>query len=514
MHNKRPDTAYLFHRSPWIVILAAAISPLVLDGCDTFRMYSEVRDKQGTTAKTAWGEVDLKGIIATERTNLNKLLEAELDAQDRLAAGVRNFTLRAMVDGKNLKETLVDPLEQRLDKLVGKSDLLTQSLEAREKQRKAELDLASFAPDFESKNVKMPNCAALANDATPPAINDWLRSASETDRTEMTRILREIRGKCISLTTDADVYGILRGELNAAWTQYKNDSTRLATSREQAAILESAYLEAVKEYDKAIAVSQTTPEAAKAVQDAKANFDKALAALEKAQDALSVSFLSKERIKSIEKLVVAITETTPGDKLPADTDKATVAFLLIPGLIDDARQALAHAKTPLAIPLLMRRNYEQLNLEAANRDIASREATVRLSRDIVVALYQQALQIRMAYNQLDNTNIKKYYADTASDAFSKPPPDDRELIYSAAALYLDALNRLDAKRYKLEYMRIAAIHERSLAYAEVNMQQWQSLIGVTVDQVADFNAGGIKPETIGNLINTVGILAIGAGVIR
>jgi hypothetical protein len=160
----------------------------------------------------------------------------------------------------------------------------------------------------------------------------------------------------------------------------------------------------------------------------------------------------------------------------------------------------------------MRRNYEQLNLEAARRDIASREAMVRLSGDMVGALYQQALQLYTASIELDQPHLKQYYSLAFLEAFSRPPPKDREPIYSAAARYLDALNRLEAKRYKLEYLRIAAIHERSLAYAEVNMQQWQSLIGITVDQVADYSAGGIKPETIGNLINTLGLLWIGVGV--
>jgi hypothetical protein len=275
--------------------------------------------------------------------------------------------------------------------------------------------------------------------------------------------------------------------------------------------MQDSYLAAVAAYDKAIAASQTTPEAVQATQNAVTNLGKALDALAKAQDAFSVSFLSEERLKSIDKLVVAITETAPGEKLPDEADQATVAFILIPQLLDAARQSLADTKKPLAIPLLMRRNYEQLNLEAAKRDIASREAMVRLSRELVATIYQQAIQLYMASKELHATSAN-YHKLPVLEAFSKPPPGDRERIYSAAARFLDALNRLDAKRYKLEYMRIGAIHERSLAYTEVNIRQWQSLIGITVDQVADFSASGIKPDTIGSLINTLGILWIGAGV--
>lgn len=499
-------------RSPQSLIVLAVVGSLILSGCGTFRAYNEVRDKQGEAAKKAWAEVDLKGIVTTERTNLNSLLAAELEAQDRLAAGVRNYTLRAIVDGESLGEALVKPVRIRLDKLVGSQKLLFASLDAREKQAAAERSLAgTYAPEFERSMLPMPACSDVADDAIPSVIKKWLVSANKADEGVMKETLEHLRKDC-SAAADGPVYQALGGDIAEAWKQYKDDSTQLAASRKEATKLQDAYLAAVAAYDKTVAAAQTTPEAVKETRDTVSNLSKALDALVKAQDAFSVSFVSEERIKAIDKLVVAITETPPGGNVPAEADQATVAFILIPQLIDAARQSLADAKKPLAIPLLMSRNYEQLNLEAARRDIASREAMVRLSRELVAALYQQAIMLYMADKELHVTSVKQYHSLPVLNAFSKPPPADREHIYSAAARYLDALNRLDAKRYKLEYMRIAAIHERSLAYAEVNILQWQSLIGITVDQVADFSAGGIKPETVGNLINTLGILWIGAGV--
>jgi hypothetical protein len=496
---------------PQSLVILAVIGSLILGGCGTFRTYSVVRDKQGEAAKKAWAGVDLKGVVTTERTNLDSLLAAELEAQDRLATGVRNYTLRAMVDGKNLDDALVKPVENRLDKLVGSQKLLVTSLEEREKRAAAELNLiGKYAPDFEQKMLSMPTCSDVADDATPSVIKKWLASASEIDKGLMDEILRQLREDCVAASEDP-VYQGLGGDINNAWKQYKNDSTQLEISRKESVKMQDSYLAAVAAYDKAIAASQTTPEAVQATQNAVTNLGKALDALAKAQDAFSVSFLSEERLKSIDKLVVAITETAPGEKLPDEADQATVAFILIPQLLDAARQSLADTKKPLAIPLLMRRNYEQLNLEAAKRDIASREAMVRLSRELVATIYQQAIQLYMASKELHATSAN-YHKLPVLEAFSKPPPGDRERIYSAAARFLDALNRLDAKRYKLEYMRIGAIHERSLAYTEVNIRQWQSLIGITVDQVADFSASGIKPDTIGSLINTLGILWIGAGV--
>ena len=512
-------------KSQQIAICATVFSALILSGCGSLRLYSEIRDKQGVAAKAAWKEVDLKTIIETERSNLNGLLQAELDTQDRLAAGIRNHALRAMIDADNLEAALVKPLDRQIVRLIGSRDKLQQWSKAGEAKRAAELAVPASAPIFERMNVRMPSCAGLAEDATPPPITKWLSSANASDRLLMDVALGEVRKNCNDIAkAEVAASASLDGDARLAWAQYVRDAGQLAARRREAASLQAQYLAAVTEYDKAIAATQSDPGAGTAVREAAATLGNVLALFRATQSAFAASFISEKRLESIDKLIVAITEATPDGKIPAGADKATVAFLLIPKLIDDARQSLADAKKPLAIPLLIQRNYEQLNLEAANRDIASQETTVRLSREIFEALMQQARQLSTAYNELHENgkdadgkangkpDITQHYALKVLDAFSKPPAREKELLYSAAARYLDALNRLEAKRYKLEYQRIAAIHERSLAYAEVNMQQWQSLIGITVDQVADYSARGIKPEIFGNLINTLGVLWIGLGV--
>ncbi len=424
-----------------------------------------------------------------------------------------NYTLRNIVDSKNFDDALVKRVDKRLADIAGSREQMAAALKAREVQRAAEISLAGdFSPDFELKNLPMPACLALADGATPPTITTWMITADAVGKAEITRILAEMRKKCVVALNDDAVFAPLGGQLKATWLQYQFDVQQLAASRKAAADLQGPYVKALEDYNDAIKAAKSDPAAVKAVQDAAERLERAFKGLDQAQDALSVSFLSDERLKSIEKLIVAITKTPAGGKLPEDVGQATVAFILIPRLIDDARQSLADARKPLAAPLLMRRNHEQLNLEAANRDIASREAMVRLSRELVDALYQQAVQIYMAQRELREPSILQYYNLPVLEAFAKPPAKDRELIYSAAARYLDVLNRLDAKRYKLEYMRIAAMHERSLAYAEVNARQWQSLVGITVDQVADFSAGGIEAESVNSIISTLTLLGIAFGV--
>jgi len=237
------------HRSPGIVVLAAVITSLALSGCGTFRLYSDVRDKQGAAAKKAWEEVDLKEIVTTERSNLDKLLEAELETQDRLAAGIRDYTLRNMVDSKTLDEGLVQRVDRRLNDLagirttppptLGPRALLRQSLDQREQQRAAELSLAgTFAPDFERKNVQQPACSALAGGATPPAMTKWLVSANQLDAAEMGAVLKRMRANCLAAAAKPYASFGDPSELRTAWLQYEGDASQLALSRQAAAELQ------------------------------------------------------------------------------------------------------------------------------------------------------------------------------------------------------------------------------------------------------------------------------------
>src|ERR1700737_2499989 len=74
----------LDHKLKFVTTVALIFFPLFSGGCASFRLYSETRDKQGTAAKEAWSKVDLGSTVATERDNLKKLLDLELETQDQL----------------------------------------------------------------------------------------------------------------------------------------------------------------------------------------------------------------------------------------------------------------------------------------------------------------------------------------------------------------------------------------------------------------------------------------------
>lgn len=498
----------------WIQIAATLVMSAALSACGSLRLYSEVRDKQGLAAKEAWTAVDLSGLVATERANLKKLLDAELETQDRLSSGIRNHELRGMVDAKSLKEGLVDLVEARLIAVAGDAASVELSRKELSKFRKQTIQLDAVAYELKLKGLALPTCASVANGATPAAIEQWQKSAAPMPLAEVEGALTEMRRVCGTSANNIvkAVYQGIGGEVATALKQYEEDVLALTLAEGGAAMLKSAYRVALAEYNKVSGEGAGKSDATERVKTALGKLNDAVAALDSAQDALSLQFISRERLDSLDKFVDAVTQAKGDGTVPDGASKASVAFILLPGLVDDARKSLEDAKKPLALPLLIRRNHEQLKLESANREIDARQTRVRLSKEIVDALYEQAVQLWLASRDLNNVNIRAFHSRKFTEAFAVAGQNDKELLYMSVARYLDVVNRLSARRYRLEYMRIATSHELSLAYAEVNMKQWQSLIGATVNQVAAFGGSGIKAENVTALLNTLGVLWIGQGV--
>ncbi|MFY9477940.1 MAG: hypothetical protein WAQ08_09825 [Aquabacterium sp.] len=148
--------------------------------------------------------------------------------------------------------------------------------------------------------------------------------------------------------------------------------------------------------------------------------------------------------------------------------------------------------------------------QATQSDIATQQAELCLSRELLDALYQ-AHQLWLAERELqqDGTgpgappDLRKLHTMPLADALadSKTTPTQKEALYSAAGCYLDSLKRLEARCHQLELRRIAQAHERRLAYAEINALQWRALIDVSVNQVANASAGGIQAGHVVALLN-------------
>ena len=490
-------------------LAACCTITLGLTGCSGLRLYNSERDHQGEAARKAWSEVDLKATIDAERANLKKLLAAELNTQEKLAASIRDHQLRWMVGSDSVTTGLVEPIDAKLISLIGRLDLPT---EARNKVLASQKIVFQTKKIFSMNGVAAPDCASIA-DGTPKNIQAWLDAQTEVLRKASIRSsLDVLRRECASNFAEDEVYAPLGGAIGVAYAEYVRDKEILDKRMGAVKPLQKAYADAREKYDQAVAEATVDPRSSANVRDAAGKLHDAIAALSRSGNPYADKLLAEERLKSIDAFAQAITAAEPGKPIPKDASETAAVFIVIPEFLDDARTALAQAKKPLALPLLIRRNYEQLNLEAAKRDIAATEAIVNLSHDLVVATYLEAEQLGIARGFLTPANVVAVHKKPFYEAFKNSGMSEREALYGAAARYLDAVNRLDAQRYKIEYMRIAAYHERALAYAEINAKQWESVIGITVNQVADYSASGFKPEQIANFLNTLGLFYIGAGV--
>ena len=490
-------------------LLICCVMSVGLSGCASMRIYDSERDAQGQAAKKAWGEVNLQEVIDGERANLNKLLAAELDTQQTLASAIRDHELRFIVRGRSVATGLVARIDEKLSDLGATPKSVEDARPKEALWRASRQTILEIEKFFTSKQVAPPTCASLVAGATPDYLQKWFAKQDKRTRDDTNISLDALRTECAVAEVNVSSFGKAIG---AAQAEYSALLAKLNKDKLGIRGLEDAYVQARTEYGEAIAATTPGKPLSVEVNAAAAKMEKAIGGLEMSSSPYAARLLAEERLKAIYTLAQTITETQPGKPLPENASSAAVALIVLPRLVDKMQTAMAEAKKPLALPLLIRQNHEQLNLEAAQRDIAASERIVSLSNELVQLLYQQANQLVIARNQLFQKEVERLHPLSFQDALASGGQRQREALFRAAAQYLDVVDRLDAESYQLRYKRIAAHHEKALAYAEVNAKQWESLIGTAVIQVADYSATGFKPEQIGNFLNTIGLFYIGGGV--
>jgi hypothetical protein len=484
--------------------ILCCVLPFALAGCTSLKLYDSTRDSQGQAAKKAWSEVDLQTMIAGERANLDRLLAAEIDTQNTLAAAVADYELKAMVD-MPIQDGFSKMLSDRMASLTGGRDTRQAAADA---IAKSQARIAMFKSNIASTGAQAPDCAKLAKGATPADLSTWLETHGGPAKAAVQSWVVELRRECANELKEDDFYATFGGAIGTAWGEYTKRAADLKALRAAAEVDQKNYQAARAAYDKALA-GATAPQTDPQVRAAAIKLEEAISRLRASTNPYAVKLANEESIKAIDAIAQAITEANGDHAVPKDAGAAAATFVVLMQFRDEVNGALAASKKPLALPLLVRRNYEQLNLEAARRDIAATEKMVDLSHQLVVALYVQAQQLSLARAELDQD--KRLYTKTLGDAIQNGAIPERQALYFATARYLDAVKRLDAQRYTLEYRRIAAQHEKALAYAEVNAKQWQSLIDTSVNQVAEYSASGFKPEQVANFMNTLGLFYIGVG---
>lgn len=500
-------------------MLAAALS---ITGCAGLRPYSEVRDKQAATAISTWSDVKLKAEMSTHRENLDALRLAEKSAQDDVGKSIRDFRLRVLVSEKTMNESLVKPLEQRMKRLNGGAMDQTALDAFRLKHEEALIQIPRGQDAFKSARLKVPDCGAFGKpqewkDGDPLTVPDSVTKEVDAvedlgTKREVQRFLEELAKHCAyaNLARYVMVAAAADSELGKAWKQFQDDVSWVNKRKEAAAGAKQDYEKALGEYEAAVKRGTSDSALLQKVKDKLADLQKLTG------NPFAEKIITEEKLKSLNDYLANVTAYEPGEEFPDSASRAARATALLPELADTIRSARASSKKPLVAPYLLMKNHEQLKLEAITRDVNARQRIADLSGALCTAMSIEVLQLQDARKLLNAHTLAARHGGIPVVTILKGSRGvsaaDKKQVLEASAIYLDVIGRLEPKRYKLEYERIAAFHERTLAYSEVNAQQWENLIGVSLNQLGEYGAGGLKPEHVISFFNALGIIWIGSGV--
>lgn len=516
----------------WVPALALAVAA---SGCGHSYLHNPTRQKQAEATTQVWSEVDNTALIATERENLNKLLQAEQATQARVAAARRQYLAAVIVAplaadkdraAQSVAARLYAKAQQELAALVGPLEAYDKQVAAADQARPIRADVDEAAQRLKALGSPVSDCVARGGDAAlPPSASQWLATLDKTVRTGANDDLRTLRTECARLAAlgarDDQALGPV---LRAALDDRNADRLDLGAKRKAFESARQRYDSALKDYQAAEAAAQKAPAdatLAARLGAAATTLGAQIDALRGLNNALAQEFIAGETLDSIDSALAAIAAGDAGD----DTRKGVVFALQAPALIDRYRAAIADSKKPLALPLLIRRNAEKLQRDAAATDVRLLEAKLALSERIVAAVQAQAAALRRALRELDRAraldSVDSAGAAKANlfdrqlswpEALDATDGPTRQMLLSGAARYLDAMSRLEGERYRLAYARIATDHERGLAYAETSVAQWANLIGAGVGQLDAFGKGGIDGAVLSDLAKVLGLFWIGRGV--
>jgi hypothetical protein len=484
----------------YAVVSLALACVFSISGCSGMRLYNEARDKQGEAATKAWSEVDLKAYFQSQRDERKKLLQAELDSVTFHVMTRRENTMRVVANGtvNDFDTTLAGEIANLVDGGVGQLDrwvLADRALTARHRELAFSRDLLFLhAPGISSCAV------ALKTDPISPA--------------KTNAYLKDFKIACNKEKAASDLVAQLEKSLGGAYSLgLEEEAKRVEEVKANSIEKKAQYKTALKAYEDAV---NSTPAADRKtsvkIAEAGGELRKALDALLKLQDKFGYAreTLAKERISTLGELLEKVESGADPGK---DAGHTEIQALMLPKIADDLQAINTITNTTPKAALLIRRDIEKGRADAAALEISYAERRVALSKSILASRFQEALLIRSAQKKLEPAmRSKPVAAEKYQTALSTGTTEVKTSLIGAAGDYLDAIGRQRSQTQRLETLKTAIVHERSIGYAENSADQWSALIGSTVAQAAEYAAGGQKFSEYKDLVQTLTLFWIGRGV--
>lgn len=521
------------HRRAGIVVVLTAV--IALAGCGTVKLHSDAREKQGEDAKKAWSEVDLKAYFDTERENLAKLLQEEIDSGRRLAAVRRESEVRSLA-GVKLME-LGDRYSQALVGLVVGED---QDLAAARSQTQTIKD-AQAALDTESakrydlersqaflKGMGVPDftCPQLvANPATE--LDKW--KAANKDLAA--RASARIKGTAALCKETIDAQTMFESKValfpggSIVDVHRSRAAVRKALGDMEAEVVakKTAYQQALEAYQAAVEAAKPGDSVTAGVKDKAKQVADALKVLEDVQAAFGVELASQERLKHLDDLLSGLQAGSAADV--ETRSKAELVALLLPNIAESARQVVDARKGAHLVSLLIQRDIEQANLRTATVQVAIHRKRLALREAMLRASVAQAYTLVRARTFIDEAIacpewmkeereacLKADKAQSFHKAWGALPVKARMAALKSTTFYLDAFTRQQIDIDTMEIQVLALERERTVELSQTNAAMWTTLIGANVSQAAEFAAMGLTADHFEKILHLIGIFYIGHGV--
>ncbi|WP_295751522.1 hypothetical protein [Undibacterium sp.] len=548
---------------------------LGMSGCSALHTYNNARDEQAKAVRTAWGKVDVDGLLATDRDNLAKILESKLEMNAQVFAAYRDYRLSAILGQSSIQEGLLTSEVGELAELIlpggatkGDKDgpcPNKRSLVDKAKCLVSMMDTATSKDadaisnkqalqhplgTFYAKGLSAPSCADLESEKEPKNIKEYISSHPKPNEGgAVKQAMDDLKVACKNVMQSP--YLSLGGGVKEAVDLNVQDEQAVKSAQIVSEVLRTRYSDALAAYNEALentsqvpfvpsstledpnitaAVEGAAAAAASPAADGKSpcgaplektqsvqervfntavTLCKATRALEGASDAFSIQLLSKDKIDALDKFISAVTKTKPGDPVPVGMDKGAAAFILVPKLVDDAKKELAAAKMPMMAPFKLKRDLEKVKLDAAAKEIGLLKSKVAYSQNLVEAEYARASQLYKALKRL--LEAPSVLAMRPADAFSFKDEKARMSLFTSATLYLDAIGRLQVNSASARDRRIDTIHQVAVVHSEESLNQWRTLIGTSIDQVAVSASLGLQPSMFDDIIKNILLLGIAVG---
>jgi hypothetical protein len=549
---------------------ATLAAPLLLFGCAGIHLYDPGRESTARDVKTKYTELNLPAVVATERQNLDALLEEEL-AVVREAHSLRlDLALLRIVDDD-------EPIGATITGVTTEARQTRPNSFSRRLTELGYKDIASLRDFLNGADLLSSRAEAVRNRAALIYVGAGLH-APACDAPDFAKRLTEIldgianpvKREQIRIHTEAYARGCMeylaegpklgKGEVSRAHGEWRRAQTALAEQRAKAQELDESLKKASGEYEAAVKAQQAagTSENLVRVEKAAGALRDALKQAGKASDLVGVPALSESRIQAIDTVLTALSGGRIDDEKVSEPDVQRAALVAgqVPALVGEIEVLVQRSRAPAVSPLVIEKQHQLLLRDDALRRVnlaAQRVALLELKynalvaearfllaqRDSVCNVLQPAeakrrikcdtLQASLKDNQWTCTyQLEKKdevpppmpqdcakLALTWGQGLREGTPAEKRAMWEAIAglggrlaIARPLQDETDFRLAHLSHLEVAASDEFAL-------RAWDGLITTPVNQLAAYHQTGIKPAELADLIvKAIGLGAIGIGVNR